>query len=292
MIIVTHNGAYHADDVFAVAILKLIHPDAKVVRTRDSQLISEADIVVDVGYIYDLETNRFDHHQPEFKDIRVDGTPYSACGLIWKHFSSKLCSNEEAVMIDSRLICGIDAIDNGVPFGKNKFGAKPYGLSKVLELFMPTFQETKEFDTAFLEAVELAKSILVREMAVAKAQLSAKIIVRKALTEYSDKDYVVIEEYCPWKTTVIKESDKLLAVFGRSDGAWTVSTVPIEFDTYDSRIDLPESWAGLQNEELAKVTGVSDAIFCHKARFIAAAQSKEGAIMLAKLACEESKKHQ
>lgn len=288
MIIVTHNGAYHADDVFALAILKLIHPEAKIVRTRDEQIIASADIVVDVGYIYDPDKNRFDHHQPEFTDTREEGTPYSACGLVWKHFFKKLCSKDEAAMVDSRLICGIDAIDNGFPFGNNKFGTKPYGLSKIMEIFMPTFQEEKEYDVAFAEAVGLAQLILKREIAVSKASIAAKSIVRKALLEYEKEDFVVIDQYCPWKTTVIKESDKKLGVFGRSDGAWAVCTVPTEMESFDSRIDLPLAWAGLQNEDLAKVSGVKDAIFCHKARFIAAAKSKEGAIKLARLALKEA----
>lgn len=287
MHIVTHNGAYHADDVFALAILTSIYPDATITRTRDTSSIETADIVVDVGYEYNPETNRYDHHQPSFQEQRIDGTPYAACGLIWKHFYKALCTEEEAEIIDSRLFAGIDAIDNGKPFGKNEYGTKPYTITKVVETFMPTFQETKDYDEAFNEAVSFAKTILQRELANAKAQIAAKHIVREALETYADKDYVVIEQYCPWKTTVIKESNKKLGIFGRSDGAWAVSTIPTEFESYDARLNLPATWAGLQDEALAQVTGVKDAIFCHKARFIAAARSKEGAIKLAELALQE-----
>jgi uncharacterized UPF0160 family protein len=38
------------------------------------------------------------------------------------------------------------------------------------------------------------------------------------------------------------------------------------------------------NEELAQVTGVADAVFCHNKLFMAVAKSKEGAIKLAELA--------
>ena len=51
-----------------------------------------------------------------------------------------------------------------------------------------------------------------------------------------------------------------------------------------NRRDLPEGWAGLRDKELARVTGVSDAVFAHRNRFMAVAKSKEGAIALAKLA--------
>ena len=38
---------------------------------------------------------------------------------------------------------------------------------------------------------------------------------------------------------------------------------------------LPKAWAGLRNEELAAVTGVEDAIFCHTGRFIAITNQRE-----------------
>ena len=50
-IIVTHDGKFHADDVFAVATLLLVFPGATVTRTRDEGLIKGADAAVDVGGI-------------------------------------------------------------------------------------------------------------------------------------------------------------------------------------------------------------------------------------------------
>ena len=47
--IVTHDGSFHADDVFAVATLLKLFPDANVIRTRDTSVIERADVVVDVG---------------------------------------------------------------------------------------------------------------------------------------------------------------------------------------------------------------------------------------------------
>ena len=47
--IATHNGNFHADDVFSVAALKSLFPSFKLIRTRDLKIIARADIVVDVG---------------------------------------------------------------------------------------------------------------------------------------------------------------------------------------------------------------------------------------------------
>jgi uncharacterized UPF0160 family protein len=49
-------------------------------------------------------------------------------------------------------------------------------------------------------------------------------------------------------------------------------------------MNLPLEWAGKSGDELIQITGVTDAIFCHRERFIAVAESKEGAVKLAHLA--------
>ena len=47
--IATHNGSFHADDLFACATLKLLYSDATIIRTRDQALLDPADIVLDIG---------------------------------------------------------------------------------------------------------------------------------------------------------------------------------------------------------------------------------------------------
>jgi uncharacterized UPF0160 family protein len=80
--IVTHNGNFHADDVFSVAALKSIFSSFTLIRTRDLEIISTADIVIDVGGEYDPEKGRFDHHQRGNAGERENGIPYSSFGLM------------------------------------------------------------------------------------------------------------------------------------------------------------------------------------------------------------------
>jgi uncharacterized UPF0160 family protein len=47
---------------------------------------------------------------------------------------------------------------------------------------------------------------------------------------------------------------------------------------------LPDSWAGLEGDELDKITGVEGGIFCHRAKFLASAKTKEAAIKMAEIA--------
>ena len=63
MIASTHDGRFHADEIFALAVLNLIFPDLEIVRSRDENVYKNADIIVDVGHVYDPDNLIFDHHQ-------------------------------------------------------------------------------------------------------------------------------------------------------------------------------------------------------------------------------------
>ena len=65
--VATHSGKFHADDVLAFAMLKeFLSPELKLTRTRDMSLIAQADIVFDVGGIFNPHNGRFDHHQKSY----------------------------------------------------------------------------------------------------------------------------------------------------------------------------------------------------------------------------------
>ena len=98
--LITHNGSFHADDIFACATLSLVLERAgekfEVFRTRDEEIIKTGDYVFDVGGIYDADKNRFDHHQIGGAGKRENGIEYSSFGLVWKKFGKSICEDEEA----------------------------------------------------------------------------------------------------------------------------------------------------------------------------------------------------
>ena len=68
------------------------YKDANIVRTRDPAVIEKADIVVDVGAVYNPETHRYDHHQREFTGTFDDKHKIrlSSAGLVYKHFGRQV----------------------------------------------------------------------------------------------------------------------------------------------------------------------------------------------------------
>ncbi len=66
-----------------------------------------------------------------------------------------------------------------------------------------------------------------------------------------------------------------------------LTTIRTGDDTFDTRADLPEAWAGLTDAALEAASGVPGAKFCHNGRFIAVASKRDAIIQMADLAIAE-----
>ena len=284
--IATHNGNFHADDVFSIAALKSVFPAFKLIRTRDLEIISKADIVVDVGGVYDSDADRFDHHQRGGAGERENGIPYSSFGLIWQKYGLGICLGNQDIAnaVDAGLVSNIDAIDCGHVEGVTK----GVSLSQTISMFNPTWQEDSQFDACFDEAVDFAARVLTRFIASANGGISAKAIVAKAIDNAADPRVIVLEKYTPWKRTVHALSEEALyMVYPSQTGQWRIQTVPVELGSFEDRKSLPKPWAGLSDKALQEVTGIDDAMFCHNGLFIAGAESFESTMKMASIALQE-----
>jgi uncharacterized UPF0160 family protein len=286
MKIVTHSGNFHADDIFAVATLLLIYPEAEVVRSRESVDWSKGDIVVDVGGVYDPSTNKFDHHQPEGAGKRDNGVPYASFGLIWKYFGEKLVGKEELEILDSRLVIPIDAIDNGIIISTPKFdGLREYSVQDFLFSYVDSSRTDAEYlYEIFIKLVGVSKDLLVREIGHAREEVIGMQKVREIVEKTEDKRIIILPENLPWGRVLADIPGSLYVVYPRKEGSWGVKAVRQDIQKFYLRKPLPEIWLGKENEDFAKITNVSDALFMHRGRFLAAAKSKEGAIKLAEIA--------
>ena len=283
--IVTHDGNFHADDVFSVAALKKIFPAFKLIRTRNLDIISEADIVIDVGGKYEADNGRFDHHQRGGAGARDNGIPYSSFGLIWQKYGLAICQDNQAIAnaVDTGLVSVIDAIDCGHAEGVSQ----GISLSQTISMFNPTWQENSHFDECFDEAINFASRVLARFIASASGGINAKDIVANAIENADDKRVIVLEKYIPWKTTVHALSDEALyMVYPAPSGQWRIQAVPVEPGSFEDKKSLPSAWAGLSNKALQEVTGIDDAMFCHNGLFIAGAESFESTMKMATIALQ------
>ncbi|OGI61299.1 hypothetical protein A2645_00645 [Candidatus Nomurabacteria bacterium RIFCSPHIGHO2_01_FULL_39_9] len=285
-LIVTHSGNFHADDVFAAATLSILFNNkVRIIRTRDPEIIEKGDFVFDVGGVYDPELNRFDHHQTGGAGGRENGIPYASFGLVWKKFGIEICgSKETALYIDRELAEPIDAIDNGVEISKPFFSdVYPFTVTDVLDAFLPLPGDySQSIDEIFLDVMNLAKRILIKEIEKEKKRQEIFPKVKEVYEVAPDKRIIVFDKKLP-AGLLSRFPEPLFAIVPREKD-WLLLTIRDNPKTFANRKDLPKEWAGLMNEKMAEVSGVIDATFCHNNLFLAAAKSKEGAIKLAELA--------
>jgi uncharacterized UPF0160 family protein len=287
--IVTHNGTFHVDDLLAVAVIQLIHgvEHTEVVRSRDEAVWATGDYVVDVGNVYDPTTKRYDHHQHGGAGTRENGVPYSALGLVWRHHGAQICKSKTVwEHIDKTVVTSIDLADNGIEvYSPTRPDAHPFLIHRVLVKMRPTWKEEPVFDERFMELLPMARRIIEREIISAEDEEEGEAFVRQAYESSVDKRLVVLDRVYPWQGFLSKTPDALYVVKPKSVGTnWEVECVRSDVHGFANRKSLPESWRGYRDEDLAEKTGVSDAVFCHNAGFIAVAGSKEGALLLAQMA--------
>ena len=297
--LITHDGSFHSDDIFACATLCLMleknNETFEIIRTRDEEIMKEGDYVFDVGGVYDQKENRFDHHQIGGAGKR-DGIEYASFGLVWKKFGKTLTKETKVLeVIDRRLAMPIDAFDNGFDLVENKYEVTPYYIQHLFLSMRPTWKEmlSAEINSKenlykmFLKSVEIAKEVLTREIIQAEDAFLAEELVTNVYKNTKDKRIIVLEKDYPYEYTLHNFPEPLFVVYPRSsDGFWGVRSVKENPKTFINRKNLPKLWAGLREEELQNVTGVRDAIFCHRGLFLAVAETKEGAIKLAQIAVE------
>jgi uncharacterized UPF0160 family protein len=137
----THDGRFHADEIFALAVLNLIY-----------NLI-------------------FDHHQRSFSRKRESGIPYASFGLVWQKYGELLCkSTEPSEYIDSVIVQAIDADDNGIEIFETTFdGIKSQTLSDIIESFVPRHvNDDDKVQKGFDRALDFATSYMKRQIKLAK----------------------------------------------------------------------------------------------------------------------------
>jgi uncharacterized UPF0160 family protein len=279
-----HDGIFHTDDVFAIAILRKIYPDLKLIRTRDEEVLKSVDMRVDIGKKYNPKTGDFDHHQDE-SILRKDGLAYAACGLIWKHFGKKIVDNEAGLnYIDKNLIEFIDASDNGVNFSNNVVSI--YSVVNIIDSFNPAWDEKKSDNQCFDDAVAFATKIFDRELARANLIDEGIKMVKEALKN-AEKEFVVLPRPGLPKDLIRANKNMKFSIFPHKKGHWIAVSITVEKDSFECRKCFPKSWAGLEGVELEKVSGVTGAIFCHKHRFMISTKTKEQAVEMVRRALKE-----
>lgn len=256
----THAGKFHADDVFSAALLNLLFPGINIHRVQS--VPAEAK-----GIVFDIGLKEYDHHQPD-SPVRDNGIAYAAFGLLWRTFGGQILGEEEAARFDARFIQPLDLNDNTGAYDP---------IADVIDSFNPTWnhQDMSE-DEAFHSARILAQTILEKQFEKIN---SHTIAYQHIVDTYSlDEEILVLSQYLPWEKAVENTPVKYVILPSKRGG---YSIRPVSRKDY-----FPEPWRGCQ-KELASLTQIPSARFCHKSGFLCAVGTLEDAKKLCLLAMSE-----
>ena len=289
---ITHSGTMHADEVFATAFLSLYKGDIDLFRTPEVNPDNYPDVI-----IYDVGRGKFDHHQ-EGREVRENGIPYCSLGLLWKEFGKDFLRkrniehvDEVFEYLDKDFIEGIDAIDNGI-FQKVESTYKMRNLCDVIKLFNPSFESNEKESTQFLKAVDVAIKIFEEEVLSIVGRVKAKKILEAKIPEAIEKHYLELDKFMPYEESIYTlDTNKQIyfVVFPSNRGGYSAKTIFNSSEDRVYRVEFPEEWAG-HGKELADITGVEGATFCHLAKFIVSATTREAIIKLVEMAISKSDK--
>jgi uncharacterized UPF0160 family protein len=288
--VVTHSGGFHSDDVFAVAAFQLLlgNENMQVIRTRDEGVIASGDYVVDVGGVYDHETRRYDHHQVN-APVRENKIPYAGFGLVWKHYGEEICGSKEvADKIEEKLCVAVDASDSAINIWEpGKFDLRPTEWDDILQSWRaePTLDEDPDYQ--FMLAVDVAREYLKRRIQRGRVKIHQKKKAQEIYesTPAADRRIIISDEYVP-RSEFIQYPEVQMVVFPRESDVkkgWVAVAVQKNEHDYETRVRFPESWAGQKDAALAEISGLVDAAFCHKDRYMFIAGSKDSAIVAAQI---------
>ncbi|MEP3048954.1 MAG: MYG1 family protein [Roseibium sp.] len=295
--LVTHSGGFHADELLSSVVLTRLFPEAKLMRTRDRQWLTPAadKIIYDVGGDYDAKTQIFDHHQRP-SPLREDGQPFSSFGLIWANYGREYLAalnvpkqDVEGIhtAFDTKFVLPIDLLDNGAIDPSAAGQMADLTLPALLGSLKPVFDDTSPTadDDAFFSSLLIARSFVEAFVRNLAAKARAQGIVLDAIAAAGTSAILELPSGMPYGSALEKAgADHILFVVNPRGDDWTLNGIKLGNDTFDQRADLPAAWAGMTDAALEDVTGVKGAKFCHNARFIAVANSREAILKMAELA--------
>lgn len=271
---------------------------------------------------YDHHQKEFQHTlgslRPEFAE-KFSKVRLSSAGLIYTHFGEDVIAhvvkrlkglemNEECLRgvfekVYEFFIQEIDGIDNGVP----QYPDEPVyristNLSSRIGHFNSQWNSTEGFDeqAQFEKAKELAGSEFIESVLYfATVWWPARAIVSDAIKKRFDLHpsgkIIELEQFCPWKQhlydlekTAKCDGEILYCISASSPDDHRVICVPNTPSSFVCRKFLPPSWRGIRDDQLKKISGVTEANFVHATGFIGGAKTRDDALDMAIKAVEST----
>lgn len=274
VIITTHDGIFHADEVLAIAMIKFFLPigtNFVINRTRDKNWLELSTLpnkvwAVDVGGKYNPESLNFDHHQ--------DKTFPASNLLVLEHLISQGLIKGQHVNALMKLNKGISDFDVNRNEIIQKFAAfkgendtPVTSISEILSGFNRDPSDPEEQNRAFDYAVQVAMTILMNTCFMADE-------VFAAINAWNKKIFIgdrvcMTTKYVPNWQNLAKVTDGEIQFYVCANptqkGNWNVTSVDSE------KYPMPTE------EEIHAIIGAGNVEFVHNKRFFCVLKSFDAA---------------
>lgn len=280
-----HGGKMHADEIVSIALLRSTF--GSKIRVIDTP--GEYDLAVDCEGDLNFRPFVLDHHQKDYPLRSWTEGRHAACGLVWEVFkdaffmSRDITEPQEQDVLTLKMrefLREIEDVDNGVAEG----APKVTDLTHLLSCFnvSPTAQDAERL-ASFNQAVAVAGAIIEKMVSGLLATVRAYAKTKWYIQQSAGK-VISLPGVMPWKAVLDQEPklfDNFLLVtwtqMREGEEQFYVQTLPISGDQpFSMRVPAPIFWRGKRNEQLARDSGIEDAIFCHPAGFLTVARSRAG----------------
>ena len=305
--IATHSGNFHTDDILSTAILHTIYPKYTVIRSRDPNIINNATIAYDVGQIYDHIQQRYDHHMSN-PPLRGPNAPYSAAGLIWRHYAENYLqtilphatSYHQDIIdhITNTWIILIDAEDNG-------YGNGPHSPIYTLVQHMRPITEQpnndfgdsyeKIYQEHFNRLIPIVQTMFRHACIETYHQLFIKQYIQHTINEQQNniqQYHTIISEHQINDHSLLSNTPICFIIYPREPNnprtEWGINCVSPPNNPWNQKIPLPHRWRGLSNEALQHASNIPGAIFIHHRQFFGIAKDKESALTIIQQAIKDN----
>ena len=322
-IIATHSGAFHADEVLACYLTKFItnYKNCWIIRSRNNEILKLADIVCDVGGIFNPEQARYDHHMKEFVEVFDEDKKIkmSSAGLIYKFHGKEIIKNlltewnkwnSNSQHIDvifksiyNNFICYVDANDNGINQYQDDHKpiyANTTGYAQRISRLNPEWNdENPDQSYRFKLALDVAEDEFYSQLSqIVNSYLPSLDIVKDSIINrknfHESGKILYLSKCCPWKEHLFKLEEELnlkgeiqFVLYGSGAEGYRVQTVPLSQGNFKFRKGLKENWRGTKLDDLIKESGIDDIVFVHSSGFIGGAKSIESALNMAIISLNE-----
>ena len=261
--VVTHSGIFHADEVFACALLCIAYgqENVSIIRTRDAEVLTKAthdeDVwVVDVGDSYNPLLLNFDHHMRDFAVTNSFGNKLSSFGMVVQELLHRDFFTEvkESLLKFSNKV---DMLDNGVKKAEDL----------IFLSILNSYSDNEVIN--FYSALETAASYLRSLINKWKEERIINLRLNDSLGNMTEDGIIYNTDYIPVDERANAIPEAKLVVYKNKAGTYNIQSVNVgETKDFSVRCPTPEGWRGLRDNELIRASGGLPLTFCHGGGFL------------------------